>query len=58
MTPWPDFKTIPSDAFRRGSGAVTVIDPWRLIDAGSSGANVVNLGSGGWKSAARKTMAA
>ena len=58
MTPWPDFKTIPSDAFRRGAGAVTVIDPWRVIDAGSSGAHVVHLGSGGWKSAGRKTMAA
>ena len=58
MTPWPDFKTIPSDAFRRGSGTVTVIDPWRVIDAGSSGANVVHLGSGDWKSAARRTMAA
>lgn len=58
MTPWPDFKTIPSDAFRRGSGTVTIIDPWRVIDAGSSGANVVHLGSGDWKSAARRTMAA
>jgi UDPglucose 6-dehydrogenase len=58
MTPWPDFKTIPPDAFRRGSGAVTVIDPWRLIDAASSGANVIYLGSGGWKLSARKTMAA
>lgn len=58
MTPWPEFKTIPSDAFRRGTGAVTVIDPWRLIDAASSGANVIHMGSGGWKSAARKTMAA
>ncbi len=58
MTPWPAFKAIPSDAFRRGAEAVTVIDPWRLIDAASSGANVVHMGSGGWKSAARKTMAA
>jgi UDPglucose 6-dehydrogenase len=58
MTPWPQFKSIPSEAFRRGSGAVTVIDPWRVVDAGSSGANVVHLGSGEWKSAARRTMAA
>jgi len=58
MTPWAAFKTIPSDAFRRGAGAVTVIDPWRLIDAASSGANVIYLGSGGWKLSARKTMAA
>jgi UDPglucose 6-dehydrogenase len=58
MTPWPEFKTIPSDAFRRGPGAVTVIDPWRLLDAGSSGANIFHLGSGSWKPAARKTMAA
>jgi UDPglucose 6-dehydrogenase len=58
MTPWPDFKAIPAEAFRRGSDAVTVIDPWRVIDAGSSGAKIVHLGSGGWKSTARKTMAA
>ncbi len=58
MTPWPDFKTIPSEAFRRGSGAVTVIDPWRVIDAGSSGAHVVHLGTGGWKSAGRRTTMA
>jgi UDPglucose 6-dehydrogenase len=58
MTPWPEFKTIPSDAFRRAPGAVTVIDPWRLLDAGSSGANIFHLGSGSWKPAARKTMAA
>lgn len=58
MTPWPEFKAIPSDAFRRGPGAVTVIDPWRLLDAGSSGANIFHLGSGSWKPAARKTMAA
>lgn len=58
MTPWPDFKKIPAEAFRRGPDAVTVIDPWRVIDAGSSGAKVVHLGSGGWKSTARKTMAA
>jgi UDPglucose 6-dehydrogenase len=58
MTPWPAFKTIPSNAFQRGADAVTVIDPWRVIDAASSGANVVHMGSGGWKAAARKTMAA
>ncbi len=58
MTPWPEFKTIPSEAFRRAPGVVTVIDPWRLLDAGSSGANIFHLGSGSWKPAARKTMAA
>jgi hypothetical protein len=29
-----------------------------LLDAGSSGANIFHLGSGSWKPAARKTMAA
>ncbi len=58
MTPWPAFRAIPPDAFQRGPDAVTVVDPWRLLDAASSGANVIYLGSGGWKSAARKTMAA
>ena len=58
MTPWPAFKTIPPETFRRGAGAVTIIDPWRVIDARGSGANVIHMGSGDWKSAARKTMAA
>ena len=46
-TPWPEFAAIPTDAFRRPAGRVTVIDPWRLFDAEA-------VGRGGRSGASRR----
>ena len=47
MTPWPEFSRIPLDAYRRGTGRLTVIDCWRATPATvSSVADVVFLGQG------------
>ena len=48
MTPWPEFRELPDDAFRRAGSRVTVIDCWRVIPKTVGDiANVVYLGSGG-----------
>ena len=48
MTPWPEFKTIPAEAFARKATAMTVIDCWRLLPAEVAAfANVVFVGHGG-----------
>ena len=52
MTPWPEFRDIPADAFSRSSGRLSVIDCWRVIPptAGTL-ADVVYLGQGAVQSA-------
>jgi UDPglucose 6-dehydrogenase len=47
MTPWPEFRNIPADAFSRSSSRLTVIDCWRMIptEVGTI-ADVVYLGHG------------
>jgi UDPglucose 6-dehydrogenase len=47
MTPWPEFRDIPAEAFSRSSSRVTVIDCWRVIptEVGTV-ADVVYLGHG------------
>ena len=48
MTPWPEFKSIPAEAFARKAKAMTVIDCWRLLPAEVGAfANVVFVGHGG-----------
>lgn len=51
-TPWPEFVTISVDLFRRPTGRVTVIDPWRLFNEASVGmvADLVQPGAtrGSW----------
>jgi hypothetical protein len=52
MTPWPEFGTIPADAFRRLGGRLTVIDCWRVIAREiAEVADVVYLGYGAVQSA-------
>jgi UDPglucose 6-dehydrogenase len=52
MTPWPEFRDIPAEAFSRTSGRLTVIDCWRVIPPGvGSVADVVYLGQGAAQSA-------
>jgi UDPglucose 6-dehydrogenase len=47
MTPWPEFRNIPTEAFSRSSGRLTVIDCWRMIPPGvGTVADVVYLGHG------------
>jgi UDPglucose 6-dehydrogenase len=47
MTPWPEFRAVPSEAFAR-SPRLTVIDCWRLLSAEEVGAvaDLVYLGLG------------
>jgi UDPglucose 6-dehydrogenase len=47
MTPWPEFRSIPLDAFTR-SQRMTVIDCWRLFEREEVGtvANLIYLGQG------------
>ena len=48
MTPWPEFTSIPAEAFARKAKAMTVIDCWRLLPAEVGAlANVVFVGHGG-----------
>jgi UDPglucose 6-dehydrogenase len=52
MTPWPEFREIPIDAFARTSGRLTVIDCWRITPApAATVADVVYLGQGASQSA-------
>jgi UDPglucose 6-dehydrogenase len=45
MTPWPQFREIPEDAYRRSGGRLTVIDCWRTIPVDiAKVAEVVYLG--------------
>jgi UDPglucose 6-dehydrogenase len=47
MTPWPEFRDIPIEAFSRSSGRLTVIDCWRMIPPTVGRvADVVYLGHG------------
>jgi UDPglucose 6-dehydrogenase len=47
MTPWPEFHTIPADAFTRSHGRMAVIDCWRAIPAQIGAvADLVYLGQG------------
>jgi UDPglucose 6-dehydrogenase len=47
MTPWPEFRDIPADAFSRSSGRLSVIDCWRVIPPTAGAlADVVYLGQG------------
>jgi len=47
MTPWPQFREIPEDAYHRTAGRLTVIDCWRTIPKGIAKiADVVYLGQG------------
>lgn len=47
MTPWPEFSQIPSTAYRRPTGRLTVIDCWRMTpESVTSVADVVYLGQG------------
>jgi len=48
MTPWPEFKTIPLDAFARSGSRLCVIDCWRILSKESIAdvADVVYLGQG------------
>jgi UDPglucose 6-dehydrogenase len=47
MTPWPEFRDIPIEAFSRSSGRLTVIDCWRMIPPTVARvADVVYLGHG------------
>lgn len=48
VTPWPEYRTIATEAFARDRGRVTVIDCWRLLDAGRYGAvaHIVHPGRG------------
>jgi UDPglucose 6-dehydrogenase len=47
MTPWPEFRAVPADAFAR-TPRLTVIDCWRLLSREEIGAvaDVVYLGRG------------
>jgi UDPglucose 6-dehydrogenase len=46
-TPWPEFSSIPLDAFERSAGRVTVIDCWRITSKTlGEVADVVYLGQG------------
>jgi UDPglucose 6-dehydrogenase len=47
MTPWPEFRDIPAEAFNRSSSRLTVIDCWRMIptEVGTI-ADVVYFGHG------------
>ena len=52
MTPWPEFRDIPADAFSRSSGRLSVIDCWRVIPPTAGAlADVVYLGQGAVQSA-------
>ena len=52
MTPWPEFRDIPAEAFSRASGRLTVIDCWRVISPSvGTVADVVYLGQGARHSA-------
>jgi UDPglucose 6-dehydrogenase len=52
MTPWPEFRDIPADAFSRSSRRLSVIDCWRVIPpAVGAVADVVYLGQGAAQSA-------
>jgi len=47
MTPWPEFRDIPEDAFHRTGARMTVIDCWRVIPKSVARfADVVYLGQG------------
>lgn len=47
MTPWPEFRDIPTDAYARPSGRLTVIDCWRMTRPElSEVADIVHLGRG------------
>jgi UDPglucose 6-dehydrogenase len=47
MTPWPEFKALPVEAFARSSGRMTVIDCWRITPPSiTEVADVVYLGRG------------
>lgn len=47
MTPWPEFRTVPVEAFARVDGRMTVIDCWRVTpSAVIAVADVVYLGQG------------
>jgi hypothetical protein len=47
MTPWPEFKELPVEAFARSSGRMTVIDCWRITPPSiTEVADVVYLGRG------------
>jgi len=47
MTPWPEFRAVPAEAFTRPE-RLTVIDCWRLLSRDEIGAvaDVVYLGHG------------
>ena len=53
MTPWPEFRAVPADAFKRPA-RLAVIDCWRLLSRDEIGAvaDVVYLGHGTTRSAA------
>lgn len=48
MTPWPEFRGIPVDAFERPGARLPVIDCWRILSATEVGAvaDLVYLGRG------------
>jgi UDPglucose 6-dehydrogenase len=47
MTPWPEFATLPADAFERGDRRMIVVDCWRALSPEvATVADVVYLGKG------------
>ena len=47
MTPWPEFRSIPADAFERSTGRLAVIDCWRTIPSEIEAvADLIHLGQG------------